>query len=261
MRVVAVDDERLALNRLTKLLRLALPAAELVAFTQAAEAFDFMNRNVVDIAFLDVEMGNISGVALAKRCKELCPKVNIIFVTAYSEYMMEAFRLHVSGYLLKPVLLEDLRAEIANLRHPDEERHIRRVRIQTFGYFEIFIDERPLALPRAKCKECLAFLVDRKGARVTNRELAAILWEEERYDRAVQNNTLKIISDLMRSIRGAGVEDLIIKSRGDLALNVAMVDCDYYQALNGDLRQINAFNGEYMSNYSWAEFTLGGLFH
>lgn len=259
MKVIAVDDERLALNNIVKLLRQALPDAEVIPFGTPGDAFDYLGRNAVDIAFLDIEMGQLSGIALAKRCKELCPKVNIIFVTGYSEYMIEAFRLHASGYLMKPVLLEDLKAELQNLRHPAPVLAGRRVRIQTFGFFEIFVDGKPLPLPRRKCKECLAYLVDRRGARVTTRDLASILWERQEMTRTIQNNTLKIISDLVKSLQDAGLAELVLKSRGDIALNVDMVDCDYYRVLNREMSQISTFHGEYMSNYSWAEFTLGEL--
>lgn len=259
MKVIAVDDERLALNNIVKLLRQVLPDAEVLPFGTPGDAFDYLSRNAVDIAFLDIEMGGLNGIALGKRCKELCPKVNIIFVTGYSEYMMEAFRLHASGYLMKPVLLEDLKAELQNLRHPTPKQGARRVRIQTFGFFEIFVDNKPLPLPRRKCRECLAYLVDRRGARVTTRELASILWEGQEMTRTIQNHTLKIISDLVKSLQNVGLTELVLKSRGDIALNVDMVDCDYYQALDGEMSRMNTFRGEYMSNYSWAEFTLGEL--
>ena len=63
----------------------------------------------------------------------------------------------------------------------------------------------------------------------------------------------------MKALKDAGIEDIVIKSRREIAIDVSKVDCDYYAAISGDMTQMNAFSGEYMTNYSWAEFTLGEL--
>lgn len=258
MKIIAVDDEKLAVDNISALLRQVEPEAEVLGFTEPEEAFCYLSQNEVDIALLDIEMGAYSGIELARKCKELCPQVNIIFVTGYSQYTMDAFRLHASGYLMKPVRLEDLHAELNNLRHP-VSRFTKRVRVQTFGYFEIFVDEQLLKFPRAKCKECLAYLIDRKGARVTYPDLSAVLWEDKPFDRTVQNNTQKVISDMIKTFKEVNLEKIIIRSRRDIAIDTTQIDCDYFAALNGDMVQLNAFTGEYMSNYSWAEFTAGEL--
>lgn len=258
MKVLVVDDERLAAESLVKALKSELSDAEIITFSEPTEAFEYLAVNSVDIALLDIEMGEMSGLVLAKRCKELCPMVNIIFVTGFSKYSMDALHLRASGYLMKPVREDELRAELADLRHPLSIAQ-KRVRIQTFGNFEVFADGKPLPLSLAKSKECLAYLTDRRGARVTTAELAGILWEDEVYDRRVQNNTYSVIAILMKALRRAGIADLLIKTRRDIALNTEAVDCDYYRFLKGDVSQINSFHGEYMSNYSWAEFTLAEL--
>ena len=67
------------------------------------------------------------------------------------------------------------------------------------------------------------------------------------------------MSDLVKTLREAGLEELVIRSRRDIAINTALVDCDYYDVLNGDREQLRTFMGEYMSNYSWAEFKVGEL--
>ncbi len=259
MRVIAVDDEQLALDNMVALLHEVLADDEIRSFLKSAEAFAYLQENEVDIAFLDIEMGGMNGITLAKKCKDLRPNINVIFITGYDSYTLDALRLHVSGYLLKPVRASDLRVELENLRHPLPRHVDKRVRIQTFGYFEVFADGQPLKFPWAKCKECLAYLIDRRGARVTYADLSAVLWEDKPYDRTVQNNTQKIVSDLVKTFKNIGLQDLIMKSRQDIAIDTALIDCDYYAVLEGDVAQLNAFTGEYMSNYSWAEFTVGEL--
>lgn len=256
MNIIVADDERLSVEYMLPLLRRLEPEAEITGFTEAEDVFEYMERNRVDIAFLDIEMGEYSGIELAKRCIALAPCVNIIFVTGHSEYTLDAFQLHVSGYLLKPVRTEDLQAELEHLRHVIPRHHIR---VQTFGFFEVFVDSVPLKFTRTKCKECLAYLIDRRGARVTYADLAVILWEARTYDPSVQANTQKVVSDLIKTLREANLEELVIKSRQHIAINRSLVDCDYYAVLDGDTSRLDAFMGEYMSKYSWAEYTVGEL--
>lgn len=118
MRIMVVDDEELAVKSLTKMLYKEHPNAEIVPFVKPADAFDYIAKNSVDIALLDIEMGEFSGITLAKKCKDFCPLANVIFVTSYSEYLMETLDFHVSGYLMKPVRANDLRMKLRNLQPP-----------------------------------------------------------------------------------------------------------------------------------------------
>ena len=259
MKILAVDDERLALENIVSLLHRVEEKAEIVSFLSGTKALAYLSQNNVDIAFLDIEMGGFSGIALAQKCKELCPAINIIFVTGFSKYMPDAFRLHVSGYLMKPVREKDLRIELDNLRHPLLNNASHRVRVQTFGNFEVFVDGKPLDFPRAKSKECLAYLIDRRGAGISVSELASVLWEDKPNDSSTHNNVHQVIFTLKKTLKDAGIGDIIIKNRREIAIDTAKIYCDYYEAIDGNIVHMNSFRGEYMTNYSWAEFTLGGL--
>lgn len=259
MRVISVDDEELTVQYMEKVMRQVEPGVEFLGFTDADSAFTFLSKNTMDIALLDIELGEYNGITLAKKCKELCPQINIIFVTGYSQYAMDALRIHASGYLMKPVRAEELRVELENLRHPLQTSTANRVRIQTFGSFEIFVDEQPLKLPLAKCRECLAYLVDRKGSRVSTAELAGVLWEDKPLDKTLRNSVHQVVSTLMKALKEVGCDNIIIKHSRQIAMDPSKVDCDYFRVLQGDVAQLNLFNGEYMSNYSWAEFTVGEM--
>ena len=91
MRIMVVDDEELAVESLVKVIRKVVPDAEISTYLKPTEAFEYLYRNEVDIAFLDIEMTELSGLALAKKCKDIRPTVNVIFVTGYSQYTMDAF--------------------------------------------------------------------------------------------------------------------------------------------------------------------------
>lgn len=235
------------------------PKADLKCFSKVEEAFQYISENKVDVALLDIEMGACSGIEFANMCKDICPQLNIIFVTGYSQYSLEALKLHASGYLLKPVREEDLREELDNLRYPINTSPASRVRIQTFGKFEVFVDGQPMKLPLTKCRECLAYLVDRKGALVTVPELASVLWEDRPLDESLRNYIYQIIFMLIKTLKDLEVDDIIIKYAREIAIDPSKFECDYYKALGGDTDQLDRFVGEYMNNYSWAEFTVGEL--
>ena len=135
-----------------------------------------------------IEMSGMSGLNFAVALKRLCPEAKIIFVTAYSQYAIDAFRLHVHGYILKPITAERVREELDYLikentpeQEPAQEEEQTRelLKVQCFGYFEVFWKGEPLMFGRRQTKELLAYLIDRKGATCTSEEIATALWEDE----------------------------------------------------------------------------------
>ena len=258
MNILAVDDEYHALECLKKAILKAVPVCWLTGFDNTADALLYAASNPVDVAFLDIRIDEMSGLQMAQKLKEIHGDTNIIFVTGYNEYMRYAFRLHASGYLEKPVTAEDVQEELEYLRHPVRTGS-EGVRLQTFGNFEVFVDGKPVLFHRPKSKEALAYLVDRGGASVSKKEMAAILWEDKSYTRSLQSHLYKLISDMTLSLGAAGAGDIVIIHRGFYALDTTKVTCDYYDYNKGDAMAVNSYRGEYMANYSWAEFTTGML--
>lgn len=261
MRIIAVDDEKLALLSLERAIEEAIPEAIIETFRSPLAAFEYAKDNKIDVAFLDVEMRGMTGLDLASQLKELYPKINIIFVTGFSEYALDAVKMHASGYLEKPVLREDILSELNNLRNPldREVEPDSRIRVQTFGNFDIFVDNKPVSFGRSKAKEILAYLIDKRGSNVSRPELASILWEEQEYDRSLQKQLQIYISDLVKSLKNVNAEDVIIRSSGLMCVDPSKFKCDYYAFIKGEQWAITNYQGEYMSNYSWAEFTTGYL--
>lgn len=121
MTIIAVDDEKAALAALERAIGEALPNERPVCFSQAADALAFAEKQPVDVAFLDVKMSGMDGLALARALAAIRPATNIIFVTGHPEYSEAALELYASGYVRKPVQARRIRREIANLRHPPNE--------------------------------------------------------------------------------------------------------------------------------------------
>lgn len=256
MNIIAVDDEKIALDVLEKAIRKAEPDAEVHAFLLASDALAYAEENPCDTAFLDIEIRDMNGLELAKRLKELNPKANIVFVTGYSQYMGDALSMYVSGYVMKPLDDARVRRELDNLRFPVGKPGARRIRVQCFGNFEIFADGKPIAFSRKKSKELLAYLVDRQGAGVSIPEAAGILFEDCRYSRSRQRQMQYVITDALQSLKAAGAEDVMIRQRSMLSVDPSKFDCDLNAFLSGDAAAVHAYRGEYMVQYSWAEFSF-----
>ncbi len=260
MNIIAVDDETLALDHLTGLLRKASAGSTVQGFSDSFEALRYLEEHAADLVFLDIEMCGMNGIALAKRMKDLRPGIGIVFVTGYSNYALDAFSVRANGYLLKPATLERVREEIEQIDNRQPFGNGKRIRVQTFGNFEAFVDGKPLRFSRSKSKELLAYLVDRKGAGCGTANLCSILWEDKEYTLSIQKQFQTIVSDLIKTLKSVNAEDMLIKKRNDISIDISKFDCDYYDFLKGDIRAVNSYAGEYMSNYSWAEFTTGFLF-
>ena len=250
MIVIAVDDERFALENLADSIRQASPNAQIHPFRYPEDALDFAKENDLDVAFLDVEMVGMNGVELAERLKLYHPDVNIIFSTGYGHYRDAAFDLHASGYLTKPITPEKVKKELDNLRRPVQDS--KRVRIRSFGNFEVYLDGYPVSFKYSKTKEMLAYLVDRKGALCTNGEIMAILFEDDNGHEAYFRSLRK---DLTDALELAGCGEILSQQRGRIGIIPELVDCDYFNWCSGKRSGVNAFQGEYMTQYSWGEYT------
>ena len=252
MNVLIVDDEKILMLHLQKLVSELLPDAEIKALTSSDEAIIYSNDNRIDIAFLDIRMMGISGVELASILRENYPKVNIIFTTGYDNYALDAFKLNASDYLLKPITKEGLEKAIKNLRYPINDSKEVRARIQCFGNFEVFVDSKPIEFKFSKTKELLAYLVYKRGAMCSNEEIIGSLWED------FENHTSyfkQLRQDLNKTLCDLDCENIIIRQRGKTGIIVDSVDCDYYRYLKGEPAPIK----EFMIQYPWAEEVNGLL--
>ena len=252
MKIIALDDEELALEGLMDAIRACAPNAELHGFSYAEDVLVFLRDHSCDVAFLDVEMAGINGVELAEQLKLRNPDVNLIFATGFSSYQGNAFDLHASGYLMKPITAEKVKRELDNLRRPVPEE--KRIQVQCFGNFEVYLDGIPLEFKYHKTKELLAYLVDRKGALCTNGEIIAKLFGDDNHNAYLRS----LRKDLLDTLEAAGGADVITQQRGRLGIVPQAIRCDYYDWCDGK-RMGNAYLGEYMAQYSWSEYTNAAL--
>ncbi len=145
--------------------------------------------------------------------------------------------------------------EEKNLSLPEK----RTVSIRTFGYFDIFVGDKPIAFNNKKSKELLALLVDRRGGYVTSEEAIGFLWEDESANSVTYSRYRKVALRLKNTLEEYGIPDIIETVDGKRRIVMEKVECDLYKYISGKEEYAQLFKGSYLTNYSWGETTLGEL--
>lgn len=207
------------------------------------------------IAYIDTK----DDLNLINVFREIKPTIAVILIAKDSSYAFDAFCYHANGYLLLPVSAKKLEMEFCYLEKMLQISS-RKVHVRCFGNFEIFVDNNPLKFSRTKTKELIAYLVDKRGTPSSMSELIVNLWEDKDNNKTGRSMLHNVISDMKQTLKRYNIEDIIFKTRNNLQIDVTKIDCDYYHLLEGDKQYMNLYTGEYMSNYSWAEYTSSFLY-
>ena len=254
MTILAVDENAEALRQISGILASLVPGAEVLCHESSLEALAAAREREIDIAFLETDIPELNGMYLGRYLKELNPLVNLIYLTESKRYGYLAMKLHSSGYLLKPATKESVRKELNDLRHPIGAKRHKRVFAQTFGNFELFVDGKPVSFKYSRTKEIVALLVNNRGAQTTNGEIIAALWEDDGDPEKKASYLSNLRQDLQNTFTRLQLSGIIIKRRGSLAIAVDHIDCDLYEWLEKKKASRYTYLGDYMNQYSWAEY-------
>ena len=116
--VIMVDDNNVILNGSLPIVEEVIPNATVTGFTDPSEAVKYAKENRVALAFLDIEMGTISGLDVCRELLEINPRTNVVYLTAYSGYSLDAWSTGASGFMLKPITPDGVREQLKQLRYP-----------------------------------------------------------------------------------------------------------------------------------------------
>ncbi len=257
MQFLLLDNDQACVDDLRAALEQAVPGCGCACFTEPDEALRYARDHPLNAAFLEAEFREQSGIAVAAQLQALQPALPIIFVAANAQYAVSAFGIHASGYLLKPVRAAALHRELAFLYGTRPTAPV--IQVKTFGGFEVMVGGRPLVFHRAKSKELLACLIDRRGAGLTTREACSLLWEDGVYNTARKNYFQTVVHGLRQTLQQAGIGHLLVKTHNSIAIRPELLDCDSYRFLDGDPQAVNSYRHNYLPSYSWAEFTVGKM--
>lgn len=260
MRVMIVDDERLALRQFVVETE-DIPDIEVAgAFSNPLQALEYLKENPVEAVFLDIEMPELNGIILAEKMRELYPDLVVIFITGYEQYTLDALKVKADYYMTKPYDSRDIK-EVLERAKLLSARQRKRVYIRTFGRFDLFIDGKAVYFSNTKAKELLALCVDHRGGAVTIEEAADKLWEDRIYDSRVKNLYRKAVMQIRQILSEYEVEEIFSGNRGSCQIDILKVDCDYYELLKGNPDAVREWEitGNYLQEYSWAEETCARL--
>lgn len=274
LRAIAVDDEPLALEHLRHL-AMSVPELDLVrTFVKPREALSWLqsHQESVDLVFLDITMPQWDGLKLAETIQHSGMAVDVVFVTAYDQYALEAFRVHALDYLLKPIEAKALLGVVAlyNKRRGQLSTPItpaEHLTISTFGGLCIEIDGKKLDGWKTKKAEELFALVLHHGRRKVHREqLMEILWPDMELKQA-SNNLYTVSYYVRRFLRDHGLEDFFVRDKEQYYVQLDQAETDYVvfsrgiQNLHGNstlaemVAVANLYQGRYFGDqgYSWSE--------
>lgn len=257
IRTLLLDDERHALNYLQELCRSCPELQVQAACTSPHEALRLIREGNIQLAIMDIETPEISGMEIAAEISKESLPVGVIFVTGYDQYALEAYQNDAIAYLLKPAQPAELAKAVEKAMRL-VRREPPKVFIRTFGHFDVFLNQEPIYFSSAKAKELLAFLVDRQGGIATMDTIVANLWEDRPYDENVKQLYRKAVAYLKALCKQYDLT-FFVSNRGSCYIKRSEVQCDLFDFFANRLYARQDYQGEYMLDYSWAEPTAAIL--
>ena len=253
MKILIADDELTAVKSLVRSVKKVLGEdTEIDTARSGKEVLALLAQKEIDVLFLDVEMPGMNGMDVAKKVRASYPKTNVIIVTAYPQYSLKAWELYISGYLLKPVGTAKLAGALENLRRQPAREEPERLKVQCFGSFEVFFRGGKVVFGRSVAKEIFACLVAKRGAGMTSDELCEMLWPDSAEAYKQKRHIRVYYAEIRKTLAQISMEDVLVHTRNDYAINPERIDCDYYRYLDGDEQTRRQYQGEFMNRYEWA---------
>jgi two-component SAPR family response regulator len=192
--VILIDDEQPTLEWLNRLIQKHTDLIVAGMYTKVSEALAEAERVKPDAAFVDIEMPGLSGLKAAAKLHEIREDMEIIFVTAHSEYAIQAFQANAIDYLLKPVSPKEVVRCANKLKKRKKVSHVpqseqQEPKLVCFGGFRVDLpgSQEPIRFPTAKVEELFAFLLLNRQAAVSKWKICETLWPEYEPEKAEQN--------------------------------------------------------------------------
>lgn len=233
LKTILIDDEKPALKALEYQLKQYENIEIVGEFTKISEAIKKIHEENMNLVFLDIEMQNINGIEAAKKIISIDRNIQIVFVTAYDDYAVDAFEIEAIDYIMKPVLKRRLDKTINRIENRFElifqkNRERRENKILCFGNFEWINKAQAIKWRTAKTKELIAYFVHHRGRFVHKNKIIESLWEDKEIEKAVKLLHTSIYN-LRKALKIIGIEKGIIYSDEMYKLNVENVYCDLYE--------------------------------
>lgn len=248
LKAIIIDDEQLAITMLQN--KLSQFSEVDVVKTYVSPHFDIeeLKQLDVNVAFLDIEMGEVTGLDLAEAIHSRLPHIHIVFVTAYTEYAIQAFEVNSLDYLLKPATTTRLKKTISRLVEqvsqavpPPTKESSEPFVVECFKEFQLFHEGKPVQFKTSKVKELFAFFMLHKNTPVHRDILIESLWPDQDYKKS-KINLHTCISHLRKLLNSLGYSQSILFSNQSYTFSVEKIQCDAGQfvRLANNIDEVNA---------------------
>lgn len=272
MNIIIIDDEKMAIDVLRIMLKKQTQFSICIkgTYTNAIDAFALLEKEQIDAVFLDMEMINIHGLNVANKILTKYPNTQIIFVTAHSQFAVDAFDIEATDYLLKPVQENRLVKALTKA----QKKCNRRQEIQskkeefnlyahTLGSFRLLDRHYEIVKWRTrKVRELFLYLWFHQKRPLLNSVIMEELWPEAELEKAGAN-LYTTIYQLRKILKGNGSENPIELVNNHYQLNVE-IDSDYEELTQLLEREqhdeqsiqhvLNCYEGDFLAEeeYNWA---------
>ncbi|MDQ0176579.1 response regulator [Bacillus chungangensis] len=282
MRAILVDDESLPLTYLKKMLENEMEGVEVVgAYLDPLEACEAVTSLQPDVVFLDIHMPEMNGLEIGERIQENFSDVEIVFITGYDRYAVDAFDLYAIDYVMKPIRLERLKKTVERLNERLLHRKMMRLEIEQerqhiscFNTLKVELPDGTFEVMKwrtAKAQELFAYMLHYRGSFIHRDSLLELLWPD--FDVSRREKLLyTTVFHIRQSLEMYGLEGISIK-RDDLndgyTFDIGSVSIDT-EEWERDLKQlepleydnmqiyerlVRTYTGDYFGayDYLWAE--------
>ena len=229
MIAVCVDDEPILLDWLCKMVSASPDIERAEAFLNETAALDYAAQHPFDLAFLDIELHGMDGLAVAERLRALSPDCGIIFCTGHASYAVDAIgRLRVDGYLLKPIDSAAVQREIDRLK--DRLGGSRKLLRVDLSYEVSIFDKagKPVHFRRGKTKELFSELLRQNGKSLSTDALCELLWADDADSpyllKKNKNYLTQLFTDLRHTLEECGAQDVLEKTSNGYAVCMPLIE-------------------------------------
>ena len=254
MKAVIIENDMHSLEIFEKA-KEYLPNLQIIGqFSSIDKCEEFLCANQVDLVFVDLDIWPDDWKNIIQKLRAIDKKTLVVAISVQSDIYEDCYREKIISVLRKPITIEILSDTVDFVNEIRGQSLKKEIEIRTFGSFAVIVNELPLKFTRNKSKEILAYLIDKQGTAVSRKTLAAEVLNEDNYDERVINNLNTYIYWLKRDLKNAGILDILYNANGELAVVTTEFNCDLYLALAGDEDALKKYRGEYLYEYSWAEY-------
>lgn len=236
---IIVDDEQYVLEEIAETIKDFKEIQIIETTNNPKQALEFIKKNEVQLAFLDIEMPEINGLVLAEKILNVKSDIEIVFITAYNHYACDAFEANAIDYVLKPIKKERLVKTLNKILKVIEVKHVECkpvLKVKAFKKFRAFVNEELIKWRTAKDGELLAYLIENVNIPIHKEKLAEEMWNQV----DVKNALIYLQSSIYRLRKffsKNGYDNPIIYANNCYVLNEINIDCDlwsYNKFLNND---------------------------